>query len=646
MINSPSKSLATRLLAKIGGYYVYIVLLFGQVITGLLGFLVAGQVLRMNAGFSPSKLNQLALAAGLLVILRNLILFIYVFFTNRAVFSQLNKQTIGLQQSRIEAEDYQAWRQITSLPWRYIGISFLSLILIITPLLLAYLFYALNSSIDQVIYTLIAIFVTGLSISLLEVLIIEGLLLRPRYELLPQKFEAQLAGVTGIRLLTKFQIAFFALILVSILLIAPIGYHQTTTVLYEEIGSQRVLLDLQLQSLLVGAFSLLLGLGLSYALTRAISQPIRQMIHAFTEVEQGDLKQRLPISATDEVGELSVYFNRMISRLDQFQSGLEKQVADRTAQLRATNEVGQVASGILRPDELMSRIVNLITDRFGYYYSAIFLIDTTGRWAVLKDATGIAGQTLKAQGHRLEVGGRSMVGTTTSTRQARIALDVGAESVRFDNPLLPETRSEISLPLIIGERVIGALDVQSKQASAFQENDIITLQGMANQVAIALENARLFQETQQSLEELRAAHRLYISESWNQIGRDPAKYEYSTLNDGIEENQGNISISVPLTLREQIIGQLNLESTQEWTPEERALIEAVATQTALALENARLLEQSQQLAIRERLTAEIIGKVWSSPNMDVILQTAIKELCRALQADEATIEVNLGKGTQ
>jgi GAF domain-containing protein len=315
---------------------------------------------------------------------------------------------------------------------------------------------------------------------------------------------------------------------------------------------------------------------------------------------------------------------------------LEAQVADRTAQLQATIEVGRVVSGILHPEELITRVVNLITDRFGYYYTAIFLIDPTGRWAELKEATGEAGRALKKQGHRLEIGGKSMVGTAISTHQARIALDVGVESVRFENPLLPETRSEISLPLIIGDRAIGALDVQSKEGSAFQEDDIETLQGMANQVAIALENARLFQETQLSFQELRAANRLYVTEAWSERGRDQTKYEYVAGNEQIGEGQ---SISVPLTLREQIIGQLSLEGNEEWTQEDRTLIETVATQATLALENARLLEESQQLALRERLTAEIIGKVWSSSNVETILQTAIKELGRALRADEATIEI-------
>jgi GAF domain-containing protein/HAMP domain-containing protein len=509
------------------------------------------------------------------------------------------------------------------------------------PLLVIYIRFALNGNTDQIFYLIIGAFVAGVSIALLEVLLVERLLTNARLILTPQEFDTQLAGATSLRILTKFQIAFFALILVAILLVAPIGYHQTTLVLFEEIGSQKVLTNLQIQSVIVSVFSLILGFGLSFLMTNSISQPVRQMIESFSKVEQGDLKQRLNVTATDEIGELGIYFNRMVSRLDGFQSKLEAQVASRTSQLRATIEVGRVASSILRPDELITRVINLITDQFGHYYTAIFLVDSTGRWAELQDATGEGGRILRAQKHRLEIGGKSMVGTAISSRQARIALDVGAEPVRFENPILPNTRSEIALPLMVGERVIGALDVQSTQEAAFGEDDINTLQGMANQVAIALENARLFQETQRSLEELRAANRQYVSQAWNVPGREINGYEYVSSSARQDTGPGN-EVKVPLTLRDQIIGQLILEGDQEWTAEERTLIEAVATQAALALENARLLEESQQLALRERLAAEIIGKIWASPNVDFILQTAVKELGRALRADDAMIELRSG----
>jgi GAF domain-containing protein len=230
------------------------------------------------------------------------------------------------------------------------------------------------------------------------------------------------------------------------------------------------------------------------------------------------------------------------------------------------------------------------------------------------------------------------VGSAISIGEARIALDVGEEPVRFENPLLPETHSEIAIPLSVGGRIIGALDVQSNDKAAFSEQDVGTFQSMANSVATALENAHLFHETQSNLEELRGIQREYVAASWSGSAREHAGYEYTSSEAAVENEQLSM-IDVPLTLREQIIGQLHLEGQQDWTPEERNLVEAVATQAALAMENARLLEESRQMAQRERLAAEITGKVWSSANTDVILQTAVKELGRVLRADEATIEL-------
>ncbi len=242
-------------------------------------------------------------------------------------------------------------------------------------------------------------------------------------------------------------------------------------------------------------FSALIALYASAQLSR----PILQLTAAAERVAAGDLNVEAVVETQDEIGTLANTFNSMTGQLRQTLGGLESLVAERTARLQATNEVGRVASSILNPEELIGRIVNLITDKFGYYYAAIFLLNETEEWAVLQEATGEAGAALKRRNHRLEVGGQSMVGSAIATGAAKIALDVGAEPVRFDNPLLPETRSEIALPLIAGTRTLGALDVQSRDEAAFGEQDIETLQNMANQVAIAIANANLFERTQEAV---------------------------------------------------------------------------------------------------------------------------------------------------
>lgn len=327
-----------------------------------------------------------------------------------------------------------------------------------------------------------------------------------------------------------------------------------------------------------------------------------------------------------------------LSTLEKERASLEGRVEARTLQLTAVNEVGRVASSILDPQDLAGRVANLITDQFGYYYAALFLVDETGQDARLYSATGEAGRVLKENKHHLRVGGKSMVGMAISTAKARVALDVGAEPVRFENPLLPYTRSEIALPLIIGDRVLGALDVQSTKAGAFGPQEIDTLQSMASHVAIALENARLFENAQKSVEELETIERQYVLDAWQPIASSEAlEYRLGDPDPFVTGSQ----LEVPLALREQVIGQINLAGDTEWTPEQRNLIETVATQAALALENARLVEESQAAARREHQLAEITGKIWTATNIEGILETALRELGAALDLNEATIQLKM-----
>jgi len=198
----------------------------------------------------------------------------------------------------------------------------------------------------------------------------------------------------------------------------------------------------------------------------------------------------------------------LAQELEAHRASLAEQVAERTRelqeasvvlrrraiQLEASAEVGRAAASILDVDRLLRRTVDLIRERFGFYHAGVLLLDGAGEWAVLRAATGEAGQRMLAQAHRLAVDDHSMVGWAAAHRQARIALDVGEDAVHFDNPLLPHTRSEMTLPLMIGERLLGVLDVHSTEEAAFDEEDVRTLRIMADQIAVAIENARKFSD--------------------------------------------------------------------------------------------------------------------------------------------------------
>lgn len=324
-----------------------------------------------------------------------------------------------------------------------------------------------------------------------------------------------------------------------------------------------------------------------------------------------------------------------LNTLKDERNNLEDRVQERTAQLRKINEIGRNVTEILDIDQLFSRASKYIEDEFNCYYTAFYLINVSEKWADLSYASGEAGKVLKENKHRLDLEGRSSIVKTIRTKTSQITTD--ANQIRLENPLLPYTRSQLVLPLIVGETVLGVLDMHSTKENAFTLQDVDAYQNMANGIATAIENSRLFQETQQTLSEMRATQRQYLKGAWDSLSSEKA-IEYEI---GDNENVSENSIEIPLSLRDQVIGQIEITNTNQWTSEQKNLVEAIVAQATLALENARLVEESQSSASQERLTNEIIAKVWASSNMDNILQTTVRELGRSLEATEVEIELSM-----
>ena len=632
-----SQGILGRLLARTGGWYIIIAALFAQFtasITTFLGIIFE----QLNADYTPETIAQLNLINAITIPAISIALVVIVLILSHTMRDCLNTwiKDPGLFKKEDRGEPWNTAQNIT---WKY---AFSAIIVSVIFGIIPKTILLSNSGLatqEQVIYGLIASLITNLAFVPLATVILDRFLVPIRRLLLPEDFSQQLSGLSKLRILYKILAVVFISLLITALLIAPIGYHQTTRVLYTEIGSFEVLGDLQIQSVLVSGFAILFAISLAFLFSKSISDPLQQLLETFQNVEAGNLSTRVPVISSDETSRLAIYFNRMISRLQDLQSGLEKKVDERTSQLKAINEVGRVATSTLDPDELINRVVTLITEEFGYYYSAIYLVDQTNNWAELKDATGEAGRVLKESGHRLGVDRSNIVGRAIRSRHAQIALDTGDNAVRFKYPLLPYTRSEISLPLYVSDRILGALDVHSSQDAAFSEQDIETLQNMANQVSISLDNARLFQETNQNLQEMRNIQKQYLREAW--IDASLPGGEMSLVVGDNSEGNGNNLVEVPIALRDQIIGQLSLEGDETLSPEEENWIQAIATQAALALENARLLDESQSTAMREKFVTEITTKIWSSTSIDGVLQTAVRELGQILDATEATIELDI-----
>ncbi len=369
-------------------------------------------------------------------------------------------------------------------------------------------------------------------------------------------------------------------------------------------------------------------------------------------------------------------------QLQSFSQNLEKLVAERTAdlenatlqierrasQLQAIAQVARSITSIQDVEQLLMQITRVIGDEFGFYHVGIFIINASDEYAELRAASSAGGEKMLARNHRLRVGVEGIVGTVAAIGRARIALDVGGDAIYFNNPDLPDTHSEIALPLIVAGKTIGVLDMQSDQRGAFSNSDIDILTTLANQIAVAIENARLFGQTRQALAEAQRANQEFISNEWSSFSGNLNKPGYrftglsteplrdkitvSEIEDTARTGQSHKStqtLAIPVKLRGQTIGVIGLRTksnTHEWTREEVNVAQAAADRVALALENARLIEDSQKRAKIEKMTSDISSRIGSSVRFETILRTAAEEISRALDGSEVLVQLHQGPSAE
>ncbi|MFT3894802.1 MAG: GAF domain-containing protein [Anaerolineales bacterium] len=433
---------------------------------------------------------------------------------------------------------------------------------------------------------------------------------------------------------------------------------------------------------------ILLSLGIllvasiaAFFAAQILTRPITMLTGVADKIAQGDLSMRSNITTQDEIGTLSSTFNRMTGQLQDTLNDLEKRVAERSADLemarlvseqraqdlQSIGEISKTISSEQQLNILLPLVSRLVSESFNFYHVGIFFLDETRQYAVLQASNSEGGKRMLERGHQLEVGQTGIVGNVAQTGRPRIALDVGADAVFFNNPDLPETRSEMALPLNVRGATIGVMDVQSTKPGAFTEADANTLSILADQVAIAIENARLFGQTQEALNEIQKLYRQYQSQEWTEFIRQSSHigYQQGTITgkpletpvetDEIRKalQQGEVVVieskkdksqpimAIPVKLRGQTLGVLNIKAPKKkarWNQDEINLAQAISDRLALALENARLLQESQRRAAKEQKIGEMTAKIGASINMRNVLQTAVEELGRALPGSEVVIQ--------
>lgn len=352
-----------------------------------------------------------------------------------------------------------------------------------------------------------------------------------------------------------------------------------------------------------------------------------------------------------EFKSVAAQYQSALATLTSERAELEKHIEERTAGLRQKSEQFRAASYIARQtaelqdiDSILKTIVNIITDQFGFYHAGIFLMNESGSEVVLVAASSEGGKQMIEKGHSLEVGAEGIVGYAAAQKKPRIVLDNGENAAIFNNPHLPYTRCEAAIPMMIHDRVIGVLDIQSDQPSAFSQDDLDVFEAIASQAAVAIEKMRLLEESQTALMQIESLTASRIREAWEHRARQGGvAYTYTPL--GVRtgsklENEDN-ALKIPITLRGQKIGVISIarKDNTPWSQLDKEMVQEVAYQTGLALDNMRLIEEATQRSIQEQTVSELALRFSQVMDIDALLQTAARELGQIPDVLEASVFV-------
>lgn len=430
------------------------------------------------------------------------------------------------------------------------------------------------------------------------------------------------------------------------------------------VAYNRALEIFNLPILILAAIGLALAITFVVILTRAVAPALDRLRRVVRGIGEGDYNLTVTDRGRgDEVGALAdaVVFAQENVRVRV--ADLEARLASRARDIAATQDISRFAATQRDLQVLMDSVVDLIVERFPIIYHAqIFLLDNDGAYAVVRASTGEVGRRLLERGHRLAVGSVSVIGQVTETGRVVVARDTSTSPVHRRNEFLPETRAELAIPLKFGDTVIGALDVQSKLRDAFNEDLINVLQTMADQIAIAIQNARLYAEAQERAAVVDEINRRATQRAWEEFMRDrrrealieeagyPVPTEMSDLRRraiasreiaiGEETPRNTVPVAVPIALRGEVLGAVEWEIPAQGFGEDKLeLARELANRLAISLDNARLFSDSRRAAERERVVNTIAAKLIAQSTIDDILHTAVREVGQALKVPNVAIRL-------
>lgn len=355
--------------------------------------------------------------------------------------------------------------------------------------------------------------------------------------------------------------------------------------------------------------------------------------------------QRAYQSGQAMVEELTSKRQTLEERVSERTSSLEK----RTAELSAANAVTQSMAAAKEIESLLPVVVHAITEHFKYYHAGLYLLDEKMEYGYMQAASSEGGKRMLTRQQQVSLSAEGLIQKSVTKGARQVVHNLAAESVKLENPDLPLTRARVAFPLLARDRVIGILDIHAVEPEAFQQTEVETLQIIADQLSLAIDNARLFTEMQAIIEQMQQTSDMSSHSSWTQAtSRRAPAYLYTPLavqkiSILPERREETGSVSIPILLRGRKIGKIHLKRKTGagiWAKEEQSMIGEVAKQVGLALENARLLEDAQTRAARERTLGDISARISAAVDVEAILRTTVQEIGKALGDSEVTVQLN------
>ncbi|MHB8626095.1 MAG: GAF domain-containing protein [Aggregatilineales bacterium] len=387
-------------------------------------------------------------------------------------------------------------------------------------------------------------------------------------------------------------------------------------------------------------------IGATFVVERAITGRLGTLTTTARRMSAGEANLEVSVRGQDEIGQLGQALNAIMRQTSLLFGQMEARVLERTRDVELAAEISRDAAASRDMQALLQKAVEAIRERFGFYHVQVFLIDEVGEYAVLVTSTGEAGRQLLARKHRLAVGSASIVGQVTARGQSVVTEETEKPDVlHYRNPLLPDTRSEMALPMRTGGRVIGALDVQSVQPNAFDESNIQIFQVLADQLAIAVDNARLIEASQRSAERADQLNRELTRGAWREYTdsqtQDKLTFAYNRLavehiETSAEPTTDTLNAAhAPIVVRGQPIGKLSAfgEADRPLTEADRELVKAVAGRVALAVENARLTQRTQFALAEVEQLYQIARTLNAAPDIETIYDLVADQLARLSVVD-------------